>query len=569
MAFYHSLLSRLFGGDPAEEASPPEQAVDAEIPQAPTPDPRLLQLPPDHVVYRLWDLRVRQKGWLPQPAFRLAERPDLPPALDDEEVRKELLRLQLAVNSSANSRLMELGAPKAPAGDGGEPAVPDLDAQAVVFTTLSGMAAWLLIYPPSGEGREIDRELLDRALAGAGVRFGVDEALLDSLPQNPDRYFHLFPCAQGKPAVHGVDGRVVDLFSRVVERTVTVDEMNRVDYTTLNFIQNVAEGEIICRLIPPTEGVPGRTVLDQPLPARDGRKAALPKGRNTRISEDSFCLLAAIAGHVEFSGRAFQVKPLLDIPANVDFSTGDINFLGDVCIHGDICGGFTVRAMGNINVGGVVEAATVEAGGDLVVAGGVQGDNQAIIRAQRSIFAKFIENSCVYVKDTLHADCLINCDVYCDGGVEVRSGRMTVIGGSLRAAHEVSAGMIGSRAECRTEIFLGGQPCGEFEHHILLQEIAEQEKELEKTERQPDSPLKLSRMSKLRMQLMVNRKKLEQLEKERETLAEEQEAPGLRRMMCSTVYPGVVLSIDGVAHHFEHKLSPCSATLADGEIQLI
>ena len=53
--------------------------------------------------------------------------------------------------------------------------------------------------------------------------------------------------------------------------------------------------------------------------------------------------------------------PALDIPANVDFSTGDINFLGDVCIHGDICSGFTVRAIGNITVGGVVEACTVEA----------------------------------------------------------------------------------------------------------------------------------------------------------------------------------------------------------------
>ena len=62
-------------------------------------------------------------------------------------------------------------------------------------------------------------------------------------------------------------------------------------------------------------------------------------------------LLASSSGHVEFSGRAFQVKPLLDIPANVDFSTGDINFLGDVCIHGDICSGFTVRAIGNITVG--------------------------------------------------------------------------------------------------------------------------------------------------------------------------------------------------------------------------
>ena len=172
------------------------------------------------------------------------------------------------------------------------------------------------------------------------------------------------------------------------------------------------------------------------------------------------------------------------------------------------------------------------------------------------------------MKDSLHADCLINCDVYCDGDVEVRSGRMTIIGGALRAAHEVSAGTIGSQAECRTEITLGGQPCGEFEHHILLQEIEEMEREMEKTERQPDSPQKLSRMSKLRMQLIVNRKKLEQLEKEREQLAGEPAEPDGRRMACTTVYPGTVLTIDGVVHRFESRLSPCSASLAEGEIRL-
>ncbi|MCI8759030.1 MAG: DUF342 domain-containing protein, partial [Oscillospiraceae bacterium] len=296
----------------------------------------------------------------------------------------------------------------------------------------------------------------------------------------------------------------------------------------------------------------------------------LPKGRHTEISEDGMSLLASSSGHVEFSGRAFQVKPLLDIPANVDFSTGDINFLGDVCIHGDICSGFTVRAIGNITVGGVVEACTVEAGGDLVVSGGVQGDNQAVIRAQRNIFAKFIENSCVYVKDSLHADCLINCDVYCDGEVEVRSGRMTVIGGTLRAARSVSAGTVGSRAECRTEVFLGGQPCADFECHILHQEIGQLEKDLEKTERQPDSPAKLSSMSKMRMQLMINRKKLAQLDKERELAAgeqEEAEKPPLR-LACSTVYPGTVLGINGVTHQFDRRYSPCTADLAGGEIRL-
>ena len=394
IAFYHSLLSRLFGQEPEETAAAdqaPQPALDQEISQ---PDPRELHLDQDHPIFRLWSIRVRQTQWLPQPLLLLAERPDLPEVLTDEELQKELARLRGVLSASADSRLRQLALPE-PAGEGEPPPDPDLDAQTVVFTAANGLAAWLLVYPPSGQGQEVNRAMLDQALAAGGVRYCVDESLLERLPQDPDRYFHLFPCARGKSAVHGVDGRVVDLFPRSLERTVTVDENNRVDYTSLNFIQSVNQGDVICKLIPPTQGVAGCAVSGEAIPARDGKKVTLPKGRHTEISEDGSKLLASASGHVEFSGRAFQVKPLLDIPANVDFSTGDINFLGDVCIHGDICSGFTVRAMGSITVGGVVEACTVEAGGDLIVSGGVQGDNQAVIRAQRSIFAKFIENSCV------------------------------------------------------------------------------------------------------------------------------------------------------------------------------
>lgn len=556
IAFYHKILSRLFGGEPEEETQAGQETPSQQDPGPPPPAPRELTLPQDHPIRQLWSIHALQAKRLPQPLLRLTDPPDMP--LTDQEAEKELARLQGIVSSSARDRLARLDS-------GG---ASDLDAQTVVLTAASGMAAWLLVYPPEGQGAEVDRAMLDRALKESKVSWGVDEALLDILPQDPERYFHLFLCAWGKSAVQGVDGKVVDLFPRVLERSVTVDENNRVDYTTLNFFQNVNKGDVICRLIPPTRGVEGRTVTNQSIPARDGRAATLPKGRHTEISADGSSLLASSSGHVEFSGRAFQVKPLLDIPANVDFSTGDINFLGDVCIHGDICSGFTVRAIGNITVGGVVEACTVEAGGDLVVSGGVQGDNQAVIRAQRSIFAKFIENSCVYVKESLHADCLINCDVYCDGDVEVRSGRMTIIGGTLRAAQSVSAGIVGSRAECRTEVFLGGQPCADFECHILRQEIKQLEKDLEKTERQPDSPDKLGRMSKMRMQLMINQKKLAQLDKERELAAGEQEDQSPCRLTCTTVYPGTVLRIDEAAHQFDRRLSPCTAALADGEIRL-
>lgn len=572
MASLSALFSRWFGkpeepeqDSKLDQGSEPERQADPVPSPESSPPPELTLSPPDPV-NKLWKLYCQEKGSQPAPVLKLEARPDM----SEADGRGMLFQLQVALNLPAKKRL-ERAQSKGRSGE--EPTLPDLDAQAVVFVPKDGLSAWLLLFPPVGGGRELSRDELSQALDQAQVRFGVDEALLDSIPTDRNRYFRLFHAAEGTLPVHGEDGKVEELFPRVTERSFTVDENNRADYTSLNLFHNVEEGGVICRIHPPTEGVPGRSVLDRELPARDGRPASVPKGRNTHFSEEGDALLASIAGQVEFSGRSFQVKPLLDIPGDVDFSTGNINFVGDVFIHGDICAGFTVRAMGSITVDGVVMSSTVEAGGDLVVTRGVQGDNQAVIKAHRGVYAKYLENCCVCAKEGLYADCIINCDVYCDGIVEVRSGRMTIIGGTIRAAREVSAGTIGSRTESRTGIILGGLPCGEFDYGVLSQEAAEIQDELKRLERQPDSPQKLSRVSKLRVKLIVAQKKLGELDKEKELLAEEKAEPdaggGVRRMSCDVVYPGTVLNIDGLTHHFDRRLQPCRASVFDDEIQLI
>ena len=570
MEFKNSFLSWLFGArsDEPEEIEEQLSAQSQEQPEAQPPDcPPLysLDLAQSHAIFKLWTVYSEQTGWKPKPKLAFEGIPDL--LMDDVTAKAELLRLQMVVNSTANGRFEQLR--KVEKRGEEQSSLPDLDAQVAVFLSKDNLTAWLLAYPPVGDGRELDREALDRELAKQQVRFGIDEELLEALPQNPERYFRLFLAAQGRAAVNGVDGRVIDLFPRTEERKLTVDENNRVDYTNLDFIHNVEKGGVICRIVPPTQGEPGRTVQDQAVPAKAGKPASVPKGRNTAVSEDGQSLVSTITGHVEFSGRTFQVKPVLDIPGNVDFSVGNINFLGDVCIHGDICSGFTVRAMGNITVQGVVEACTVEAGRDLVVARGVQGDNQAVIRAQRSVFAKYLENSCVYAKMDLESECIINCDVYCGGGVTVRSGHSKIIGGKIHAAHEVKAGVVGSRVGNRTDIVLGGQPCEEFDFDLLTKEVQELERTLERIDRQPDSPSKISRMAKLRMQLTLNKGKLDEIRKDREQRVEELQDPGVRRMECSTVFPGTVLTIGDAVHCFDDKVSPCSATLADDGIHLI
>lgn len=569
MEFKNSFLSRLFGGrqEDSEEPEEENELLDQPPEEAPPPDKperHTLDLPREHSLFKLRSIYNEQSGWLPLPDLTL-EGPGEPP-LPEAEAQAELLRLKMLINTSANKRFELLRAQRKEAGGS---LLPDLDAQAIVFLSKDGLLAWLLIYPPVGYGRQVEWSDLDRALAEQEVRCGIDEELLNVIPQDPERYFKLFLVARGTAPMDGLDGRVVDIFPRTEERKLTIDENNRADYSDLHFIHNVEKGGVICRIIPPTDGIPGRTVQGKAVIAKNGKAVAAPKGRNTALSEDGRTLVSTIAGHVEFSGRSFQVKPVLDIPGNVDFSVGNINFLGDVCIHGDICSGFSVRAMGTITVDGVVESCTVEAGRDLIVARGVQGDNQAVIRAQRNIFAKYLENSCIYAKMDLEAECIINCEVYCGGAVTVRTGHQSIIGGKVHAAHEVSAGVIGSRVGNRTDIVLGGQPCEEFDYDLLTKEIEELEATMECIERQPDSPSKISHMGKLRMQLTLSRGRLEELQKERLQQVLEDQDPGLRRMTCNTVFPGSVLTIDSVTHHFKDRLSPCVATLRGDEIQLI
>lgn len=552
---------------PEEAASPPEDEEPIFQPPPASPaDPFLMELPAEHAVHKLFSLWREQAGWQPAPrfSFEVEEEKQL---LPEPAAARELARLKLSVNSSANKRLKLLLPPKG-SGAAEEAPAPNLDAQVEVFITADAMSAWVYAYPPVGTGREMDKEMIFYALEAAKVVFGMDEALGDTLPQKQDRYFHLFPAAVGRKTVSGEDGRIIDLFSRKTERKIKVDEYNRVDYAAISFVQNVAEGDPICRIVPPSQAERGCTVLGRELPARDGVAVSIPKGRNTALTEDGTALIATKTGHVEFNGRAFQVRPVLDIAGNVDYSTGNINFLGDVHVHGDVCTGFTVRAMGNVTVDGVVEACTVEAGNDLIIVKGAQGDSRAVLRSNHSIYSKFLESCCVYAMEDLHSDCLINCDVYCDGTVEVNSGRGTIIGGSVRCAHEVNASVVGSRAETPTEVVLGGRPCLEFDQEVLLMEIADLEAELEVVELQPESPTKFTRMGKLRMQISVNKKKLEQFQEDME-VPEEEEEPGVRRMSCGKAYPGVSVSIGPGSYRFRREIGPVFAYLnGDGEIQI-
>ncbi|MCI8870830.1 MAG: DUF342 domain-containing protein [Lawsonibacter sp.] len=581
MSLKEKITSLLFSSkqkEKAQEENSTEQVLAAqEGPESAEKneavDQTVLELPSDHPLNRLYNQRRRESGYLASPRICLDEDGVLPPEL----VQREKIRLRTVLTSVCSARAKaakgkDEGRPKKKkdAGEEMQDGPPALDALPYFFLSADKLYAWLIVFPPVGAGEELSREMVYQSMAEQGIAYGVDMRTADRLYRDEKRYFNLFLIARGKPAFDGKNGNIVDYFPRVLERMLEVDEYDQVDYTALNLIRNVKQGQEICRLILPTEGEPGRTVLDQEIPAKSGKAVPLPAGRNTEISEDGVSLLASIAGHVEFTGRSFQVKPVLDIDGNVDFSTGSINFLGDINVKGDVLSGFTVRAMGNIQVGGVIEAgSTVEAGGDLAVVKGILGDGSTVVRSQRSVFAKYIENSTLYVRENLQTDCIINGRVYCDGEVQVRSGRGSIMGGRIWAAKKISAKTVGSQSECRTAVALGGLPCTNFEREIAQQKLKNLEMELEKLECQPDNPVKTNQLSKIRVKLSTAELKLRQLEDELAEITAGQDQKNEGRLECGIAYAGTEISFGEEMLRLRRESRQCIAKLIDGEIVLM
>lgn len=520
----------------------------------------------NHVLYRLFALWTGESS--PYAPLNITHLPDghryLP--LPDGLFAREQEDLKVALAQCAGRRLARL---QPQPSEGEEAPVIDLDEEVFLYLSRDETAAWLVLFPPSGRGQTRSSAQLQQLLAERGIVYGVDRMLLRLLPIMPKRYFYLFPIAVGSPAVDGHDGIVSDRYPRVEPQAIQVDELDHVDYTHLHLVQNIGEGDVICDIVPAIPGKNGNTVTGRVLTAKDGMAPVIPSGRNTQLSADGTALVASIKGHLEYSGAAFLVKPVLHIDKNADRSMGNINFLGDVHIHGDICDQITVRAMGNIQVDGVIEGCTIEAGENIIVSSGVQGQGCAIIRAHKNVYAKYVEHCSIFAQESVQADCIIDSNVYSDGPVKALTGRGIILGGTIRAAQGVFAKTVGSKAEKPTTIILGGLPCEEAERAQILTEIDRTEAEIESLSIQAMTRDETQKLSRLRLSQCVARMKLEKFDRELERQQPPDLVNDLRHLVCDVVYPGTSVLIGHHTFRIQSTMERCTVGMFCGRISFL
>ena len=268
--------------------------------------------------------------------------------------------------------------------------------------------------------------------------------------------------AQGLPPELGIDGRLEILIdiSGVGKPKKLAD--GRVDHKELKKVINVKKGDKLIRRIPPQPGKDGCTIFGSKIKATPSKDAIFRVGVGTEVSEeDPNILIAASDGAVKINYKEeIEVRTAKVVSGDIDYSTGNISFSGDLKIQGTVRGGFTIQANGNLLIGGSVEDAQVSCSGDMEIIGGAVGSGNGKIDCGGTLKVHHIENfdvkagKCIIVGDTiLHSS--IKTEEYLEA--------KTIVGGQIEAAQGVYVDIIGALSETRTVIKAGSA-------YLLMQE---------------------------------------------------------------------------------------------------
>lgn len=349
---------------------------------------------------------------------------------------------------------------------------PARDAELQVHISADGMTAEATLTPPTGDGRPMGvDDLLATLKAKYNITRGIDHIALDRLvdsgrtattraviargnppvPGRAETWELTLPTARAVPTAGAHQGGIEAASGASVGASANA----RIDYRELGAQKAVAIGEILARRIPAEPGTPGTSVsgeLIQPPSPQNGQTLRAGSGAERR--DDG--IYATLGGEMRLDGGTISVIPLRRIDGDVDFSTGNIDFPGNVFIKGSVQDGFSVRAAGDIEVGGSIACAQVVAQGSVHVGGGIVGHEKGKVSSGRGITAKFIENSRVEAReDVIVRKGILNSRVDTLGRVEVMGEPGVVAGGMIRTGTGLRCRTLGAIAETQTHVSFG------------------------------------------------------------------------------------------------------------------
>lgn len=431
------------------------------------------------------------------------------------------------------------------------------DAEIKINISSDKMKASLVLTPPKA-GNELSGSQIMDIIRSKGIIYGVDNLLVSKLGSTPV-YNENIEFAKGQESVKGEDGILELLFNVSEDKKPKILEDGSVDFRELNYIVGVKTGDVLGKIIPPQDGIPGKNVLGQTLPAGRGKPARNPKGKNVELVDNEKKVVAKLDGYASFVDNRINVLNVIDIPADVDVSTGNIRFTGNVVVRGNVRSDFVIEATGTIEVYGVVEGAILKAEGDIILKRGMQGGNRGQLISGGDVVARFIEHSTIVAKNNIKTESIMHCSVNCGGSIELLGLKGLIVGGNIKVQKQIDAKIIGSSMATPTNIEIGIDPEKRNKYRKIKDRFEEVRKALNEMDKSIEILCVMKQKNTITLQKKIMLVKLVQskqplseefdvLKEEIENLEEEFTTINTSKIKVKNrIYPGVKVTIGSIS----------------------
>lgn len=315
------------------------------------------------------------------------------------------------------------------------------------------MEAYMTVYP-TGTPENYTVEYLADILHLNHVKIGIMQEMLQ-LIVSQRIYNKELLVAKGVEAQPGQDGYFEYMFETDLSQKPIENKDGTVDYKNIKMIELVNEGQVIAVYHASTAGTNGYNLQAQFQMAKHGIELPPLRGTGFQRMEDGITYQATVSGKITEMNNRVNIFPVHELFGDVDLSSGNIEFNGDVIIHGNVLDGMSVKASGTVTVDKIVESAYIEGRKGVILRGGVLGRNGATIRSKGNIAAMFFEYADVEAAGDIEAEYFLDSRVYSGGRIALSGKKGCIVGGKTHAVRGMDVYEVGNAAGANTEISVG------------------------------------------------------------------------------------------------------------------
>ncbi|MEK3882164.1 FapA family protein [Paenibacillus sp. PL2-23] len=423
---------------------------------------------------------------------------------------------------------------------------------------------------------------MEQYIRSKGVVHGLRTQVIEQICKDPISFSkEQTVIAQGDNPPAGKDGYVRFAFSMGNEdHQPSEDEGGKVDLKQVTKLNNVLRGQLIAELIEPLSGPAGMTVTGEELAPKLGKRARFKIGKNVVVNESA--MYAAIDGLVTQTEKGkINVFPVYEVNGDVDYSVGNIDFVGTVVIRGNVLNGFRVKASGDIRVVGGVEGAELESEGSIEITSGIMAGNKGHVRAGRNIKSSFIQDGNVVAgEDIIVSQSIMHSTVKAGKNVICSGAKGLIVGGIVQAGEQVSVRTLGNVMSTATVVEVGVNPQLREELLQLRSTIKQSYESNEKTEKALVLLDQLAAAGQLSAERLEMRAKLNATKRQTIALIEQSKSRMLeiertledtdrsKVNVSGTVYSGTKVVIGRYTKFVKDSAQRVSFKLMDGDISL-